>query len=231
MSIVVDFWAEPAYAELLLDMQKRIHDYVVADKGTAKEALDLLVSGLDQGLQGRRQDRLRRGCAHPAGAPRRTAAGRPAGMTQSRETMDEVTETSLAARVARATPIAIARPVRGLSDRAVAWLFIAPTILLLLAINIFPLIWTIRLSFTNYRANRPNVPLRWLGLDHYSDILPTPISGRQCRSRHISSSATIVIETLPGLRPRLSDRPQVSRTCLLDHRHPDPDDAVARRGG
>ena len=42
-SIVVDFWAEPAYAELLLDMQKRIHDYVVADKGTAKEALDLLV--------------------------------------------------------------------------------------------------------------------------------------------------------------------------------------------
>src|SRR5713101_5254177 len=43
MEIVVDFWAEPSYAELLLDMQKRVHDYVVADKGTAKEALDLLV--------------------------------------------------------------------------------------------------------------------------------------------------------------------------------------------
>ncbi len=43
MAIVKDFWAEPAYAELLLDMQKRVHDYVVADKGTAKEALDLLV--------------------------------------------------------------------------------------------------------------------------------------------------------------------------------------------
>jgi multiple sugar transport system substrate-binding protein len=43
MSIVKDFWAEPAYAELLLDMQKRVHDYVVADKGSAKEALDLLV--------------------------------------------------------------------------------------------------------------------------------------------------------------------------------------------
>jgi multiple sugar transport system substrate-binding protein len=43
MDIVKDFWAEPAYASLLLDMQKRIHDYVVADKGTAKEALDLLV--------------------------------------------------------------------------------------------------------------------------------------------------------------------------------------------
>lgn len=43
MAIVKDFWAEPTYAELLQAMQKRIHDYVVADQGTAKEALDLLV--------------------------------------------------------------------------------------------------------------------------------------------------------------------------------------------
>ena len=38
---------------------------------------------------------------------------------------------------------------RGLSDRSIAWLFVAPTIALLLAINIFPLIWMIRLSFTS----------------------------------------------------------------------------------
>ena len=44
MDMVVDFWAEPSYAQLLLAMQKRTHDYVVADKGTAKEALDLLVA-------------------------------------------------------------------------------------------------------------------------------------------------------------------------------------------
>ena len=43
MDMVVDFWAEPSYAQLLLAMQKRVHDYVVADKGTAKEALDALV--------------------------------------------------------------------------------------------------------------------------------------------------------------------------------------------
>ena len=43
MNDVQDFWQEPAYAELLLAMQKRIHDYVVADQGTAKEALDLLI--------------------------------------------------------------------------------------------------------------------------------------------------------------------------------------------
>src|SRR6476659_481753 len=43
MAIVKDFWAEPSYAQLLLDMQKRVHDYVVADKGTAQQALDQLV--------------------------------------------------------------------------------------------------------------------------------------------------------------------------------------------
>lgn len=43
MNMVVDFWAEPTYAQLMQAMQKRVHDYVVADKGTAKEALDSLV--------------------------------------------------------------------------------------------------------------------------------------------------------------------------------------------
>ncbi len=43
MAIVKDFWAEPAYASLLLAMQKRVHNYVVAGQGTPKEALDGLV--------------------------------------------------------------------------------------------------------------------------------------------------------------------------------------------
>jgi multiple sugar transport system permease protein len=72
---------------------------------------------------------------------------------------------------ARATPDPIARKVRGLSDRAIAWLFVAPTIFLLLAINIFPLIWTVRLSFTNYRANRPNEEVEFVGLRNYIRIL------------------------------------------------------------
>jgi multiple sugar transport system permease protein len=88
-----------------------------------------------------------------------------------------VTETNVsvldraAEAAARVTPEPVARTVRGLSDRGVAWLFISPTILLLLAINIFPLIWTIRLSFTNYRANRPNEVIKDVGLSNYQRIL------------------------------------------------------------
>jgi len=44
MAIVKDFWAEPSYADLLLAMQDRVHNYVVAGDGTAQEALDGLVS-------------------------------------------------------------------------------------------------------------------------------------------------------------------------------------------
>jgi len=73
--------------------------------------------------------------------------------------------------VARATPEPLARKVRGISDKGLAWLFISPTILLLLAINIFPLFWAIYLSFTNYRANRPNEVVKNLGFANYRRIL------------------------------------------------------------
>ena len=72
---------------------------------------------------------------------------------------------------ARSTPADIAKRFRGLSDRALAWLFIAPTMVLLLAINIFPLLWAIWLSFTNYRANRANEVVKNVGLSNYQRIL------------------------------------------------------------
>jgi len=77
-------------------------------------------------------------------------------------------------RIAKATPHSIAHKVKGLSDRTIAWIFIAPTIFLLLAINIFPLIWTVRLSFTNFRVNRINAAVKWVGLRNYERILSDP---------------------------------------------------------
>lgn len=64
-------------------------------------------------------------------------------------------------------------PIRlgGLSDRAMAWLFVGPTVLLLLAFNIFPLLWTIYLSFTNYRANRASAEVIAIGFANYQSVL------------------------------------------------------------
>src|SRR5688500_2632600 len=70
------------------------------------------------------------------------------------------------------TPVPVAaKSHQGLSDRVLAWLFVGPTIALLLAFNIFPLLWTIWLSFTNFRANRPNAAVQWLGIDNYRRVL------------------------------------------------------------
>jgi multiple sugar transport system permease protein len=74
-------------------------------------------------------------------------------------------------RIAGASPErSVARRV-GLSDRMIAFIFIAPTIVLLLLVNIFPLLWTIALSFTNYRVNRPNSVVEFVGLQNYERIL------------------------------------------------------------
>jgi len=82
--------------------------------------------------------------------------------------------TRIAQRAAHATPDSIRRRLRGLSDRTITWLFISPAILLLLAVNIFPLIWTIYLSFTNFKANRASRGSEWVGLDNYRSVLGDP---------------------------------------------------------
>jgi multiple sugar transport system permease protein len=110
---------------------------------------------------------------------------------------DSSAKAGIADRVATATPDTVARRIRGLSDRAIAWLFIAPTILLLLAINIFPLIWTVYLSFTNYKANR-NAPIRWEGTEHYSDILTDPEIWHSMQVTARFVVWTVSIETVLG---------------------------------
>src|SRR4029453_9299459 len=127
---------------------------------------------LDQSVQGGRQDQIAHGAV--SGSPGVAASGDGAGCVYDASMMNAPAPHVLLDKAARATPEPLARRVRGLSDRAIAWLFIAPTIILLRAINIFPLIWTIWLSFTNYRANRPNAVVANVGIDNYVSVLPDP---------------------------------------------------------
>ena len=48
MFIVKDFWANPEYADLLESIQRNLHEYIVADKGTAQEALDNIAKDWDE---------------------------------------------------------------------------------------------------------------------------------------------------------------------------------------
>ena len=133
-------------------------------------------------------------------------------------------------RAALATPESLNRRVRGLSDRAIAWLFIAPTILLLLV------------------DQHLSVDMDDLAFIHQLPRQPAECSGPRRRHRqlpfhpdrpgHLGGDAGDrpfrVLDHRPAnadrLLPCLSDRPQVSWSWLLDHRHPDSDDAVAGGG-
>ena len=59
---------------------------------------------------------------------------------------------------------------RHLSDRSILHLFIWPTLILLILFNIFPLFYSLYLSFTNYSAIARQIP-EWIGFENFNKIL------------------------------------------------------------
>ena len=104
----------------------------------------------------------------------------------------------LADKIARKTPVGVSKHVEGLSDKKLAWLFVSPTIMLLLAINIFPLIWTIYLSFTDYRVNRPNRDVNWVDLRNYERILSDSDIWHTMQATAHFLVSTLVLQVLLG---------------------------------
>jgi multiple sugar transport system permease protein len=52
-------------------------------------------------------------------------------------------------------------------------LLVAPALVLLFVMNVFPLLWSFGLSFFSYRANRARAPT-WVGLQNYANVLSDP---------------------------------------------------------
>ena len=67
---------------------------------------------------------------------------------------------------------------RGLSDLAIKRIFILPTLVLLISIFVvFPLFWSLGMSFMDYSAVRPRVKgvnPQWIGSQNYKDVLLDP---------------------------------------------------------
>jgi len=62
---------------------------------------------------------------------------------------------------------------RGWSDLAIRNAFIFPTLIFLIVFNIFPLIYSLGLSFTEFRASLREPPV-FIGLDNYRELLNDP---------------------------------------------------------
>jgi multiple sugar transport system permease protein len=62
---------------------------------------------------------------------------------------------------------------RGLSDLAIRNMFVVPTIVFLILINIFPLFYSLILSFADYSAVSARPP-NWIGIQNYRELLRDP---------------------------------------------------------
>ena len=66
------------------------------------------------------------------------------------------------------------RVSRGLSDYQIKMMFIMPTMILLILMNIFPLLWSLYLSFHRYKASMPARPPKFIGVQNYARLLSDP---------------------------------------------------------
>ena len=66
---------------------------------------------------------------------------------------------------------------RGWSDVTIRNLFVIPTVGFLIVFNVFPLLYSLYYSFTDFRANVRN-PVNFVGLKNYADILADPVIWR-----------------------------------------------------
>ena len=99
---------------------------------------------------------------------------------------------------AREQPSSI--PVRrraGLSDNTLKILFLWPTLILLIAFNIFPLLYSLYLSFTDFSAVA-NKPANWIGLQNYQELLGSAQIWEYFRTTGFYVVASVSLEILVG---------------------------------
>ena len=76
-------------------------------------------------------------------------------------------------------------------------LLVAPAIALLFVMNIFPLLWSLGLSFFSYRANRARPPA-FVGLDNYADVLTDPVVWERLQTTAILVVLTVTVQMVVG---------------------------------
>lgn len=86
---------------------------------------------------------------------------------------------------------------RELSDRAIVNLFIWPTLLLLILWNVFPLLYSLYISFTSYSAISSKAPV-WVGFENYADILTDPQMWKYFATTGRYALVTVGMQTLLG---------------------------------
>lgn len=84
-----------------------------------------------------------------------------------------------------------------MSDMRIMQLFIGPTLILLILLNIFPLIYSLYLSFTRYSVIESAAP-EWVGIQNYQAILSDPVFWSNFAITGRYALISVILETLIG---------------------------------
>jgi multiple sugar transport system permease protein len=83
------------------------------------------------------------------------------------------------------------------SDRQIAWLLVLPAALLILALSIYPLIYSVWVAFVNYDFQIPGHA--FVGLQNFREIINDPIARLSLVNTVILSAACVAVEFALGL--------------------------------
>jgi multiple sugar transport system permease protein len=100
------------------------------------------------------------------------------------------------------------------SDFLLKWSFVAPTLIFLIALNVFPLLYNIILSFTN--ANLSSETYRFIGGQNYGRIFTNPVYAQAIRATGLFVFLAVTIELIFGFVLALSLKGQfIGKTVVL----------------
>ncbi|WP_311029538.1 carbohydrate ABC transporter permease [Mesorhizobium koreense] len=83
------------------------------------------------------------------------------------------------------------------SDRNFKWLLVAPAVLLILALSVYPLLFSLWVSFVNYDFQIPGHA--FVGLKNFEQVIADPVARWSLVLTAILSAANVIIEFLLGL--------------------------------
>lgn len=84
-----------------------------------------------------------------------------------------------------------------LTDRKLSFLFISPALALLVFLSIWPLLWLLGLSFTDYSATR-DTGWGFIGVDNYVEVLTSPVVHARALTTLIFVVGAVGLQTVLG---------------------------------
>src|SRR5215470_9924418 len=94
-------------------------------------------------------------------------------------------------------PIARARTWSQWSDRHFKWLLVAPAVLLILALTVYPLLYSVWVAFVNFDFQIPGHA--FVGLQNFEHLVEDPIARWSLLTTAFLSVSSVVLEFLLGL--------------------------------